>query len=88
MGNDALDGDIFWERNGPAEYKIFLASTRTGDHLPITDADELTVPPGHCYVLGDNRNQSKDSRDLGSIPMIDVVGRVDYRYFPRIARLR
>lgn len=33
------------------------------------------VPPGELFVLGDNRNMSEDSRDLGTIPVTSVVGR-------------
>lgn len=37
----------------------------------------LVVPAGHFFVLGDNRDHSVDSRELGMIPVADVVGRVD-----------
>jgi signal peptidase I len=37
---------------------------------------ELTVPPGCCYVLGDNREVSWDSRSFGWLPMETIVGRV------------
>lgn len=39
----------------------------------------FTVPPGHFFVLGDNRDNSTDSRamaPMGFIPMDNLVGRV------------
>ena len=42
---------------------------------------ELTVPPGQLFVLGDNRNDSEDSRYWGFVPMNDVVGRPFVVYF-------
>jgi signal peptidase I len=43
--------------------------------LPHGQVVSLTIPPGHCFVLGDNGPVSVDSRNWGPVPMSAVLGR-------------
>lgn len=43
--------------------------------------NQLTVPPGQYFVLGDNRNESDDSRYWGFVPQEAIVGEPLLVYF-------
>lgn len=45
------------------------------DPLPFADVDPLTIPPGHYFLLGDNRTNSEDSRFWGALRREDVLGK-------------
>ncbi len=85
-----VEGVIYEETNGAATYRVLAASSEGN---PGRDLEETAVPPHHCFVLGDNRDNSWDSRDFGPLPYATIEGRVDYIYWPadrwsRFGRLR
>lgn len=43
---------------------------------------EANVDPGEVYVMGDNRENSLDSRSFGAIRSEDVVGKLSFRIYP------
>ncbi|MEH3106518.1 MAG: signal peptidase I [Sphingomonas fennica] len=67
---------------GRAYEVIDLGDTTADDRGPVT------VPPGHLFLMGDNRDRSADSRfpaeeggGVGLVPLVNLVGRAEIGVF-------
>ena len=70
-------GQIFSEDNNGAKYRIFISQDHSAPDFP-----EITVPKNECFMMSDNRSESRDSRYFGPIPITGILGKFDYRYWP------
>ena len=50
----------------------------------VNNTDEYVVPRGHYFMMGDNRDDSTDSRNLvavGYVPLQNLIGRAEFLFF-------
>jgi signal peptidase I len=73
-----VKGELFEETNAGRRYRVHFAA----DTKPLPDYPKAKVPDGMCFMLGDNRNNTRDSRVQGFVALGDVIGEVQYRYWP------
>lgn len=59
-------------------YARYIRGAYRGDYR----YDDVVVPEGHYFVMGDNRDNSLDSRYWGFVPRRNIIGRVFLIYFP------
>jgi signal peptidase I len=67
--------------NGVTHNILGDLTSQPEDSLSQDNTDVFEVPPDHFFAMGDNRDNSADSRlDLGYVPLENLVGRADRRF--------
>jgi signal peptidase I len=84
---EGLPGDWLYVQDN----RTYIGTRRSGPYVPQkepfippdTPCDFLCnlrkpirVPPGHYFMMGDNRGESDDSRDWGPVPRSSLIGKV------------
>jgi signal peptidase I len=57
---------------------------KMGDNGPLDNTQVYNVPPGDYFMMGDNRDNSQDSRVLsavGYVPAENLIGRAEFIFF-------
>lgn len=76
---DFATGSVVVDGKEVDEYYIWEPMRLQGDN-DIPDV----IPEGYCFVMGDNRNHSRDSRfkDVGLIPNENITGKAKFVIYP------
>ena len=67
-------------RNGVREKDSYIEPCGGSD--ACTFRQSITVPPGHWFMMGDNRGASDDSRFWGPVPTSWLIGVAFFTYWP------
>jgi signal peptidase I len=79
LGNQ-MPARVTTEVNSGHRYLVASGEASDGKHA-LGDFD-AKVPDHDVFVLGDNRGRARDSRHFGTVHLADIIGHVEYLYWP------
>lgn len=83
-GDKLLLKDGYFYVNGKRlnESSYLPSDLKTGGGAFLSEGNEITIPPGSYFVVGDNRDYSSDSREWGFVSENKVIGKSFFIYWP------
>jgi signal peptidase I len=66
---------------GESEYNAYWKPSSLRESARVVSGEKFDVPEGHYFVMGDNRENSEDSRYWGYVPRDLVIGRAMFVYW-------
>ncbi len=86
---DFENGDVYVNGQVIDEPYIKDKTTRTGAYImeciangQYSKDNPIVVEKDKVFVMGDNRNNSRDSREIGQVPENEIVGGAVFRFWP------
>lgn len=76
-----LEGGKFFINNVPLVENYEYNKPVFGESF-MHEGDEVVIPEGQYFLLGDNRPGSSDSREFGPVVLEDFIGKAFLRYWP------
>ena len=73
-GHPVVNGEI----NSDEDYILPCGPVNSSCNL----REEITIPPDHYFMMGDNRGSSDDSRFWGPVPRDWIIGKAFATYWP------
>ena len=79
-----VPGDILEIKNGDVYINYLQLDERyiKGITFPYRTVEKTTIPEGKVFVMGDNRENSNDSRSFGLVELNSIEGKASFRYWP------
>lgn len=76
-----LEGGMFYINDVPLIEHYDYNKPVFGESY-MHEGDEIVIPEGQYFLIGDNRPGSSDSREFGPVPLEDFIGKAFLRYWP------
>lgn len=76
------DGNVYLNGERLDESAYLSEDVKTYGGAFLQDGNEITVPNGKFFVMGDNRMNSSDSRAWGFVKRSEIIGKSMFVYWP------